>query len=124
MYLTIKLVRPHLEEPVRHPLGELSHQLVGTLVELLALSEILKMNLGVGFLLAMLGSFLAETALTVQVTEGGESLIVVGADHIIRVAVEFGTLADAFADRLALLRHDAFLAPTTDMILAGVLHLN
>lgn len=82
------------------------------------------MDLGVGLLLAVLGSLLAETALAVELAEGGEGLVVVGADHVIRVAVELGALGDTLADGLALLRHDAFLSPAADVVLARILHLH
>lgn len=82
------------------------------------------MDLGESLLLTVLGALLAETTLTVEFTEGGEGLVVVSADHVVRVSVEFGALADALANGLSLLGHDAFLSPAADVVLTGVLDLD
>lgn len=110
-----------LEEPVSHTFWELSHVLFGALVKLLALSEILQMDLGVGGFLAFLGLSLAETSLTVEVTEGGEGLVVVGTDLVHRISVEFWALGDALTGWLSLLSDDTFLSPSALMVFTWVL---
>lgn len=110
-----------LEQPISHTFWELSHMLFGTLIKLLALSEILQMDLGIGGLDALLTLSLAETSLTVQVAEGGEGLVVVGADLVHRISVEFWALGNALTGWLSLLSDDAFFSPSALVILAWVL---
>lgn len=81
-----------LEEPVSHAFWELSHVLFGALIKLLAFSEVFQVDFGVESLGALLGLSLAQASLTVEVTEGGEGLVVVGAHLIHRVSVEFWAL--------------------------------
>ncbi|KAF1759797.1 hypothetical protein GCK72_016264 [Caenorhabditis remanei] len=89
---TLLLQIAYLEEPVSHTLWELSHVLFGAFVKLLALSKILQMDFGIGGLLAFLGLSLAQASLTVEIAEGGEGLVVVGADLVHRVPIEFWAL--------------------------------
>ncbi|GMT25971.1 hypothetical protein PFISCL1PPCAC_17268, partial [Pristionchus fissidentatus] len=110
-----------LEEPVGHAVGELGHELVGALVQLLALSEVLEVNLGVGGLGAGGVLLLAQASLAVEVAEGNEGGIVVTAHLHTRISVELGALGDALALRGSLLVDDAFLAPSAHVVLAGVL---
>lgn len=53
--------------------------LLGALIQLLALSEVLQMDLSIRSLLALLGLSLAQASLTVEVAERGEGLVVVSA---------------------------------------------